>query len=153
MEILFENPLILIILVGVISAIFKNKNKDEKQDDTKKRVETRKTVQKSSDPFSEMKDVFREVQRSFQEEIKPAPTVQENANQKINDAKFAYPEEPEKPEQVIKTPRGLQEQKLKQQSGLDVDESKLIDAVIWSEILGPPRAKKPYSQNRIGRKH
>ena len=41
---------------------------------------------------------------------------------------------------------------LQEKNQLKVDESKLVDAVIWSEILGPPRAKNPYFRNKAQRK-
>lgn len=157
MEILFENPIVLIILIGIISSIFKNRNKSEKQDSPAKRAESRKPVQKSSDPFNEMKDLFKEVQRSFQEELNPAKKLKEDGPQKIDEVKLNYKEEqPEKSsmsKQVTETPHEHQVQKTKQASQLKVDESKLVDAVIWSEILGPPRAKKPYLQNRTRGKY
>ena len=39
--------------------------------------------------------------------------------------------------------RGKKEDKV-----IELDETKLVDAVVWSEILGPPRAKKPYRKIR-----
>ncbi len=27
---------------------------------------------------------------------------------------------------------------------MEMDGTKIVDAIIWSEILGPPRAKKPF---------
>ena len=90
MEILFENPIVLIILIGIISSIFKNRNKSEKQDSPAKRAESRKPVQKSSDPFNEMKDLFKEVQRSFQEELNPAKKLTEDDPQKLDEVKLTF---------------------------------------------------------------
>ncbi|WP_338470295.1 hypothetical protein R4Z10_16025 [Niallia sp. XMNu-256] len=151
MEILFENPLIVIILIGVISSLFKNRDKSEKQESPAKRVEAdrHKPTQKSGDVFQEMREIFKETSRTFQEEIKPERQFSEKQSEKkIAEVKVVLEEElpslSEKPDKQH-APQTIQQQQLKE---FKVDESKLAEAVIWAEILGPPRAKKPYSHNR-----
>ncbi|WP_428909172.1 hypothetical protein [Niallia sp. Krafla_26] len=154
MEILFENPIALIILIGVISSLFRKKNKDEKP----KPQQTRPT-QKSNRTFDELKEVFQEVSRSFQEETKPIRKFREEHSEQINEAKekleSAYLDKDA--ERAIpqheETNRVLLASKPQQQLQFKVDESKIVDAVIWSEILGPPRAKNPRHSNRIYKKY
>ena len=35
-------------------------------------------------------------------------------------------------------------QETPKEKAIEVDRSKIVDAIIWTEILGPPRSKKPY---------
>ena len=39
-------------------------------------------------------------------------------------------------------------QEKQRDQAIELDETKLVDAVVWSEILGPPRAKRPYRKIR-----
>ncbi len=156
MEILFENPLIIIILIGVISSLFKNRNKNERQESPAKRVETRKpkSTQNGSDVFQEMKEIFREASHTYQEEIKPVRRLPEQHLPKITEVKVEPVEvQPSISEDIARGQSGSQIPQLGQPKGLKVDESKLAEAVIWSEILGPPRAKKPYMHNRTRGKY
>lgn len=155
MEILLENLIILIILISFITSIFKNK---QKKRSSPAPVE-KKPEQKNSSAFEEMKEIFKEVNRTFQEDTKPpqrklTKVYQDKINQtkglvdhvtsQRDDRVNSYrPNETDVPQRVpISAP----------QNHLSVDRSNLVDAVIWAEILGPPRAKNPYPKNKVQRK-
>ncbi|TKC19957.1 hypothetical protein [Robertmurraya kyonggiensis] len=145
MDFLLDNPLIIAILVGIISSIFK-KRKNETKPTKKKSKNFWETVQLPNfDSSSEVKplqkvEVYREehvqVDRTLQEDYLEAQrkadllkrdAVDIKQNIRLNEVKL-------NPE-----PSTHQEK-----NDFQVDSNKLADAVIWSEILGPPRARKPH---------
>lgn len=134
MEFIFENPFILIILIGIISSIFK-KNKEENKS---QRGRPKPFVE--SIPIPEV-DVALERNRDNKATRKP------KSNEKIeeNMAVLSDPKQEtlEKPAQrkTINRLRDTRPQQEKEQA-LPVEENSLVNAVIWSEILGPPRSKK-----------
>ena len=152
MEALFESPLILILLIGIISSFFKNKNKDGKQ-----KSHENKPAQKGNRTFDELKDIFQEFNRTFQEEAKPVVNSEKvlEAKESIQSAYMEKVEESSLPRNVerVKTLPVSKASKSQPQIQLQVDETKIVDAVIWSEILGPPRAKNPRFKNRIYKKY
>lgn len=147
MDFFFENPIIMIILIGIISSFFK-KTKNET-----------KPNPKQPKPFIEslpkrVSEVLQEFELSPDESPKKLQTGYEEAKKQA-DMKIASLEEQqmkymEKVEQLeIEKEKSLRNAlKLDEQADtvntLAVDKEKLVDAIIWSEILGPPRAKKPH---------
>ena len=153
MEILFENPILWLVLLGVISSLFRGKKREEDGQKTRSNPVENRPTPKSGSAFGELKEIFREVNCTFQEETQPSQTLKKERvqeviepasyNQRAVQGKTAIANEIEV---VQKAPI------LQKKNQLKVDESKLVDAVIWSEILGPPRAKKPYFRNKAQRK-
>lgn len=153
MEILFENPILWIVLLGVISSLFRGKKREEEGQKTRSNPVENRPTPKSGSAFGELKEIFREVNRTFQEETKPTQTLKKERVQEViepasytqmaDQGNTAFAQEIEV---VQKAPISQKKNQLK------VDESKLVDAVIWSEILGPPRAKNPYFGKNAQRK-
>lgn len=155
MEIFFDSPFMVLILIALFSISSALKKRSQKQNKTTGR-HVEKKYTKPGSPFEEVKEIFKEVTRNLQEEQNKLPS-----QKPINIS----------PERKIKSEQEL-ELKLEQldriQSELDphnhkkditlpvhvkmndmeINESKLIESVIWSEILGSPRSKKPYSKIR-----
>jgi hypothetical protein len=153
LEILFENPILWLVLLGVISSLFRGKKREEEGQKTRSNPVENRPTPKSGSAFGELKEIFREVNRTFQEETQPSQTLKKERVQEVI-------------EPAIYTQRAVQEKTsianeieivqkapiLQKKNQLKVDESKLVDAVIWSEILGPPRAKSPYFRSKVQRK-
>ncbi|MCQ6273634.1 hypothetical protein JMM81_01415 [Bacillus sp. V3B] len=145
-EFFFDNPFILIILIAVLSSLFKKrKGKTESKERTYHPKENKQTKPISS--FDEVKEIFKEVTRSFSEETTSS------------DRKIEKPIVHQKTEELYQQmatdkqlksvePQSLPIQEKPESKEIDLDQTKLVDAVIWSEILGPPRAKKPYMKSR-----
>ena len=153
MEILFENPILWLVLLGVISSLFRGKKREEEGQKTRSNPVENRPTPKSGSAFGELKEIFREVNRYIsrgnttfsnlkkervQEVIEPASYTQRAVQEKTSIANEI--------EVIQKAPI------LQKKNQLKVDESKLVDAVIWSEILGPPRAKNPYFRSKAQRK-
>ena len=153
MEILFDNPFIIIILIAIISSLFKNKKKAA---EGQKRGTVLPPIHKPiRSPFDEVKEIFKEVTRPLSEENRaPAKKIEEVFQEKKRKAEY----EKETSNQTSAVKRNMEYIKTgtplapvsqtksaeNKESALKVDESKLVEAVIWAEILGPPRAKNPY---------
>lgn len=162
MDFLFDNPFIIVVLIGIISSFFK-KNKEEKK----------QTTQRSPKPFVERTpkpkpEIFKQLEQEITKYLVPerqeVPTKQETAKKSIqSDYLEAKKQAEAKPpvlqeqnsEQVLLEVQGEQYQMESSppltvpRASFSVDKDRLADAVIWSEILGPPRAKRPHRSVKL----
>ncbi|WP_075982347.1 hypothetical protein [Bacillus massilinigeriensis] len=148
MRVLFENPIILIIILGIISSLFKKGKEPEKKGSNQKQSRRRQNIPKPlQKSMQELKEVV-QTEISTQKKVKtPKKTyiddlakydeVKEESISKIND----YKEQMEKIERKTELIKKKAEKNQLSPSQQPLDENKIIDAIVWSEILGPPRAK------------
>jgi hypothetical protein len=151
----FDNPIIFIILVAVISSLFRKKKESSR--DPKGQRRTNQPLDKSPSQtqtsFDEVREVFKELSRSFSNPTTSSNRKRENpsheeikeVNQQsveINPSNMSESLHSDVP--ILQT---VMEEKQRDKV-IELDETKLVDAIIWSEILGPPRAKKPYRKIR-----
>jgi len=163
LEFFFENPILVIVLIGLISSFFrKKKDNPEIQGRTPTDAGGGQNKRPPS-PFDEARDIFKELSRSLQEpQSKPVPrrtmekqfqskrkteTSQERMEQPTAAGMDVAETKPIRNE-MKRPPIGL-EPKAVPNKELKVQEEQLIDAIIWSEIIGPPRAKKPYMRKNV----
>lgn len=152
MDFLFENPLIIIIVLGIISSMFK-KQKGEGNE-----------TQGEPKPFEEsspipMPDIFK--QFDFNREDKPVkqeisseellkPDYQAKAQAKIAELKERNREQAVERPQRVEAPKPVPQVVTPLElDTASMDRNKLQEAVVWAEILGPPRAKKPHRYRNI----
>ncbi|MFB6465764.1 hypothetical protein ACE38V_02980 [Cytobacillus sp. Hz8] len=166
MKYLFENPFIIIVIIGIISSLFK-KEKDQKKKAPIKGRSSRQTkafpTQKSwqtprsnGNPFN--KPLMRsEMPEQQHREIKPFEqkrTIESSMNDLASQYEEVKQEAISQIEELNKQ-KAQMEQQVAKIKAINVEkksnsinqaklENKLRDAVIWSEILGPPRAKKSH---------
>ncbi|WP_077214019.1 hypothetical protein [Bacillus dakarensis] len=148
MELLFENPLIPIIVIWVISSLF-NKGKSKK-----------KTKTDTAKPFVE------NIPFPSFEDLKKEPEVIADAEPAISNIEEIYSEKKKRAEAQLaelkdkqrraseKAERAASVSRLNQQrkkpeasyseKAFLIEKEKVAEAIVWSEILGPPRAKKPH---------
>jgi hypothetical protein len=162
LEFLFENPFLVIVLIAFISSFFRKKKDNP---DTQGRTPTQTgggQNKRPPSPIEEARDIFKEFSRSLQEQQeKPMPRKtmdkQFQSGRKMETSQKA--EQPAASDmnaleilpvrnEMKRPPIGL-EPKAMPNKELKVQEEQLIDAIIWSEILGPPRAKKPYMKKNV----
>jgi hypothetical protein len=154
-EIFFDNPIIFIILVAVISSLFRKKKESSR--DPKGQRRTNQPLDKSPSQtqtsFDEVREVFKELSRSFSNPTTSSNRKRENPSheeikgvnqqvEELNQSNMAESLQSDVP--ILQT---VMEEKQRDKV-IELDETKLVDAVVWSEILGPPRAKKPYRKIR-----
>ncbi|WP_071395813.1 hypothetical protein [Bacillus tuaregi] len=155
MEILFDNPFIIIILVAALSSLFKNRKKAaENQRQRSPHTPSRKTAGPSN-PFDEMKEIFKEMTSTLSDEekapVKKMAEVYEEKKQVVNQFKETGTQHSGKQNIKSGTPQIAVKDTIseeKREPEIKVQEKTLVDAVIWAEILGPPRAKNPYQRRK-----
>lgn len=131
--------LILLIVIGAISAIF-NKGKPRNQ-----RVR--------QPAFGDVRPLpGKPVPPQVKTNLKP-PDLQENLEKKYNEVKIKaevpaatipFSSVPIGEENKVRPAAAMKKPAVKQPPAAD----RLIEGIIWSEILGPPRSKKPYSAGK-----
>lgn len=159
MEFLFENPIFLVIIIGIISSIFnrlKGNNPEEDKPKPKRRVQPapsrpaspapqqvnpnprpvdrQKRVQPVGSPSVTSKpvaDILLEVRKSAEKEINSRIDNQATANQ--------YTSRNQESTKAVM---------VEKPNSFGIDSNRLIDGLIWSEVLGPPRAKRTHSAMR-----
>lgn len=153
-EIFFDNPIIFIILVAAISSLFRKKKENVSHSKGQERtIQPKKSNTFSPTALEEVREVFKEVTRSFSNPTTSSNQKRENPSheeikgvnqqvEELNQSNMSEPLHSDVP--ILQT---VVEEK-KRDKVIELDEMKLVDAVVWSEILGPPRAKKPYRKIR-----
>jgi len=150
LDFLLDNPFIIIVLIGIISSLFK---KGKEVPDPKKR---------KPKPFVESiplpKDIVKEIRQEAAKYMKPFEQEQpvQTLQSEYNEVRKKAAEQPPAKSPVLEESySGMMHTPFAQEigdiplqaesrEGLAVDKKKLADAVIWAEILGPPRSKKPH---------
>lgn len=145
MDFLLDNPLIIAILVGIISSIFKKK-KDETKPAKKKSKNFWETVQLPNFDSSPEVKPLQKAEVYHEEPVQPVRTIQEDYLEAQRKAELLKRdavdlEQNIRSNEVIRTSEASTGQT---KNDFEVDSNKLTDAVIWSEILGPPRARRPH---------
>lgn len=159
MQFLLENPFILVVLIGIISSFYKQM-KGTGEDDRQKRKQPKpflpgQTSEKSK-PFIDFD--FGELQQKFErpqmEKKEPVETRSLSTN-RVQEVKNTNREQQYTPNKKVdrQTTGRLNQQPRVESSAktdhdLRVSSQTLRDAVIWSEILGPPKAKQGYHRKR-----
>lgn len=152
MEILFENPLILIVLIGIISSLFK-KAKGERPESPIPRPRQRPHHRQSAEP--ERAAMETSVEEALKEERqrqaeRESRIEQENRKRKQQAEESMRALQNQRREahsfrETASRPVELPAEGKKEHGGRFTPEKQvLIDGIIWSEILGPPRAKNPH---------
>ncbi len=149
------------ILIGIISSLFKRIKGDQPEEGR-----SRKPNPKHSGLPSGQHRKFQQTDQSkpnkpVRQQNTRSRTVEKNTTgQNQNDPIFANSNKQESENNkmdylaVKQNTKEIHELESTQtKKTLDIDQTKLIDGLIWSEVLGPPRAKKThYSIKAYGKK-
>ncbi|MDU0811449.1 hypothetical protein P9738_18120 [Bacillus siamensis] len=136
---ILTNPLVIAAVIGIISAIFGKKNKDEKRPPNRRPADQKKK-QDHTQPPKEHKPEAEEM---------PAVSKGNPFEQKRREAEKRLAET----EQMFNgldhklTSQRARNASLKK-SALKIKKETAVQGIIFSEILGPPRAKKPHRTMR-----
>jgi len=147
--------ILFMIIVGIISTIF-GKAKRSQGQSTKKPF--------SANGTEEIRTLFKELTNNEPAETSPIKTEQkavlpQNNNRSLEKEYQQVRQESEASRMLVTASR-LQSEKVKEQTmkaiqdesetiiSKDPDPKTLINGIIWSEILGEPRSKKPYFAKR-----
>ncbi|WP_409270701.1 hypothetical protein V1499_15050 [Neobacillus sp. SCS-31] len=149
MERLFDNPILLFVLIAIISSMFsKIKTKPENENKRPGRL---------PELARELQEMYGEVARGEQRETSRLPERREKPQVQTRTGNAEAVREAVNPAPVLAAAieKGEQSKRPVLQdtdNGRDTKEmsiglateKNLADAVVWAEILGPPRSKKPY---------
>ncbi|MEN8701038.1 hypothetical protein [Bacillus infantis] len=149
MEFLLENPFILVVLIGIISSLFSK----AKRGGSSGPVQQPGNVEPEPGPYTDA---------GYEQEEKAAVPVQEAGRQARESMEAYYQERKEQAEERAKRLSERQNllesrvQNARSAAGnpeksksaepagrAAVSREKLADAIVWAEILGPPRSKNP----------
>jgi len=147
LERIFENPILLFIIIAFVSSLFaKSKGSTENK---------RRTLPELKREFEE---TFREITRQELPSQNTVPPVRKDKplhpKEKIKQAvkqanRVKIPHASEEPAELARVSRvPIRQEQIHADEEMPaiepVTEKNLADAIVWAEILGPPRAKKPY---------
>lgn len=155
MEVLFENPVIIIAVLGFIFSLFKKKeggNKEQKKAHHKPqyRPVSERTIEQQKPLHAETRELHSaeksKLKRGYLERKKQAEStmnawkeqqrLSENQAELIQLAADKPVNEPTLP--IDRRPK----------ASFSAGKQQLVDAVIWAEILGPPKARNPHRSLR-----
>ncbi|PMC39673.1 hypothetical protein CJ195_07095 [Bacillus sp. UMB0899] len=151
---IFSNPIVWAFLVWVFSRLFTNKNKEEENkskapNKPENRPEPRKSSRSNPRPVPKPVMTTVETKQRKEDRRPPLQTVQEayekmkqRSGERGIDVKVMKEQPKQKP--VVKEERPISVNRNVRQSHLVIDRNKAAQGVIWSEVLGPPRAKNPH---------
>ncbi|WP_053364141.1 hypothetical protein [Bacillus sp. FJAT-27251] len=159
MEFLFDNPFILMILIGLISTLFGKKGEQQEQ---QKRPQQRRPSQQTRQEHqrSERKPAQQRPER------RPAPPPPERKAERtaaasipqLKDVQKVYEDrtreimEPARhePRTASGAPASAQAGNEEKPVTLDLnpDGKRLIEGIAWAQVLGPPRARDPHRTMR-----
>jgi hypothetical protein len=139
MKTLLENPIILVILVGIISSFFK-KVKSQQENGEKGKPNPVRIPQVKIEPVRRNKKQRRNSEGLGEQpypQRKPANIQNERNNRLEQEATLKSNQKIVPAKKVIEDDNKVQ-----------IDTERLIDGIIWSEVLGPPRSKRPHRSIR-----
>lgn len=122
---IFENPLFIVILIGIISSLFGRNKKDQEQQKKRKQV-AKQTKQRTKN-------------------VSTSPPNEWNQIQNVHTGLSSQLKKAEKDKSNMKSFHN----KNKKQKPLALHMHSAAKGVIWSVILDEPRSKKPHRSNFI----
>lgn len=140
---ILTNPLVIAAVIGIISAIFGKKNKDEKRPPGT-RPENQAKKQEHKQPHKEHKPEAEEMpavpeENLFEKKRREAEKRLAETEQMFNGLEHQLTSARQR-NTTLKKP------------ALKIKKETAVQGIIFSEILGPPRAKKPHRTMRSIRK-
>lgn len=153
LDFLFDNPFLLIILIGIISSLLK---KDKKEDRKKPRgtLEPKPFVEGKRLPEPEIFRIPKEkpVQKV---EVPRTKAIEKDYVNKKKEAEKRITALKEQQSKILEEERGSvathntpthqkKAELSKSDTPMSFNEGNLIEGIIMSEVLGPPRSKRPH---------
>lgn len=140
MEILFDSPILLIIVIGFLSSLYK---RIKGTDENSRRPRPASKASPASPPAPQPArqsgggGSTANLRQLYQEQRSQVENAQENRRQREpgRSGRFSASSLPSSSSEALAAEPKLH---------LKPDRDSLIEGVIWSEILGEPRSKKPY---------
>ncbi|MBY8912918.1 hypothetical protein KY305_09215 [Bacillus sp. YC2] len=143
MQEILTNPLVIAAVIGIISAIFGKKSKDEKQGAKK-----RPAPQAQKQPAEQQPaDQHKPEEVPVVSEQNPFEQKRREAEKRLSETKQTF----KGLERELTAVRGRNASLKK--NVLKVNKDTAVQGIIFGEVFGPPRAKKPHHTMRSIRKN
>jgi len=127
--------IVLAVIAGIISFFKGSLSSDTKEKETKRAPKP--FVPQQTSPM----------RKRVEQEIKKRQQSTESLEEKLKEAKQQVKAEIPVP-RVVPHVRAKKEKVAPTAPSLHVSKKQVVQGVIWSEILGPPRSKNPYHSQR-----
>lgn len=147
MEFIFENPIFIIVIIGMITSFIK-RLKGTKASEPSKEPDWKKMMN-----FPQMFDEPRQEvsSPSKEQQVTKSKLAQEYYEHKQTTEITKTRNTPRK-ESTSQRKEVEVRNKVEEKVGFSQSKENIIDGVIWAEILGPPRANKSHSHRRTYRR-
>jgi FtsZ-interacting cell division protein YlmF len=165
MEFLFDNPFILMILIGLISTLFGKKGEQQEQ---QKRPQQRRPSQQPRQGPGQPAQQRPERRTAQQRPERPAQPVPPSLEKKVERTAASIPQLTDvqkiyedkrreinesarhEPRTASGAPASVQAGSEEKPVTLDLkpDGNRLIEGIAWAQVLGPPRARDPHRTMR-----
>jgi len=161
LQFLLENPFILVVLIGIISSFYKQM-KGTGEEDRQKRKQPKPflpgpTTEKSKPfidfDFGEIKQKLERPQMEKKEPIQQQKVSTSRVQKRIVQEEQSVSNTRVERQTTGRLNQPRMETGVKNTNDLKVSSQTLRDAVIWSEILGPPKAKQVYHRKRTNSRY
>lgn len=158
-DLIFENPFFLIIIIGALFSLFSGKKKEEQKEQQRSSQQNRprpESVNAASRTSRRKQQVNRGEQE--RERVTPQLSIEEQRAKQLaqfasknvssqhhsdSDVKTADGENKRKTE-IQELASSYSQREFKREFKKSLSRKGLINSVIMSEVLGPPRARNPY---------
>lgn len=161
MQFLFENPILIFLLIGLISSIFKRSKGEEKQKQRPKRpAQPIRPVQRepmSNSETSIPEEVDSRPMQRTQAQRQELRKAQPNPQSALLDIQKKYEERKKQEHEASRSTLNrplIQPEATKESASLESsmqlkpEADRLIEGIAWAQILGEPRSKKPHRTMR-----
>jgi hypothetical protein len=143
-EFILSNPLVVAGLIFVLSSLFGKKEKEKKQRRQKEKRSSAESVPLPSNEKNDKQPVHHE---SMKEAIETIELRYHSAKKEISEL-GAHVGSGINENQLTNQIEAKSSDHKRQQKSAAINSENAVQGFIWSEILGPPRSKKPHSRTK-----
>ena len=137
MKTLLENPIILVILIGIISSFFKKVKTAQQESRENGKPNPLKVPPVKVEPVRRNKKQQRNSEGQGEQHY-PQRKPANNQNERNNSLE-------QRSTAIKNNQKSVPVKKvIEEVNTVQIDTERLVDGIIWSEVLGPPRSKKPH---------
>lgn len=143
-DFILSNPLVVAGFIFVLSSLFGKKGKEKKQRRQKEKSSSAESLSRPSNDQNAKQPVHHESMKEAIETIESRyHTAKKNISELGAEIGTAINEN-----QVTNQIDSSSVQHKRQKTSAAINKENAVQGFIWSEILGPPRSKKPHSSSK-----
>ncbi|KAA6482147.1 hypothetical protein [Bacillus swezeyi] len=141
LDILFDNPIIMAAVIGIISVIFNKIGKnDESEEKNRKPASERPKTQAPKQP---------EKRRQTAGKAAPQPAAMKKSNDLVTELERIKADAERSMPAVERSIKKKSSQMMKPKKELlDMNKNTVVQGIVLGEVFGPPRARKPHNTMR-----